>query len=163
MIADLPWVDGMHDGSEVTGYFTRYMVTVREKVAVLVTFSAHKEHFSKYSEDFRMAIDSLRVTTGGTTDLRWVANPKMVKGLGRDLDSTGIGVPMPIGSDHTATTWEKTLLIAKHTKGLMAILLIAMFGGAVFWIATQKKQKPAKALKGTDGSLIRKSRPIRQG
>lgn len=61
LIANHLWVDGMHLGSEVGPYFTRYLATIKERIAILVTFSAHKEHYTKYSQDFLKAIESLRV------------------------------------------------------------------------------------------------------
>ena len=61
MIANQMWIDGMHLGSEVGPYFTRYLATIKDKISVLVTFSAHKEHYTKYSGDFIKAVESLRV------------------------------------------------------------------------------------------------------
>lgn len=55
------WIDGFHLGSEVPNYFTRYLATIKESIAVLVTFSAHKDEYAKYSSDFTKAIQSLRV------------------------------------------------------------------------------------------------------
>ncbi len=55
------WLDGFHLGSEVPHYFTRYLATIKESIAVLVTFSAHKDEYAKYSSDFTKAIQSLRV------------------------------------------------------------------------------------------------------
>ncbi len=51
----------MHLGSEIPHYYTRYLATVKGKIAVLVTFSAHKLHYTKYSSEFFRAIKSLRV------------------------------------------------------------------------------------------------------
>lgn len=56
-----PWVDGMHINSEVENYYTRYLGTTKNQIAVLVTFSGHKQHYTKYSADFYKAIQSLRV------------------------------------------------------------------------------------------------------
>lgn len=60
-INDHPWIDGMQKSSEVPNYFTRYVATLKEKIAILVTFSAHRDHYAKYSKDFYNAIMSLRV------------------------------------------------------------------------------------------------------
>lgn len=60
-INDQMWVDGLHLGSEVNNYFTRYLATVKGRIAVLVTFSAHKQFYTKYSQDFFKAVMSLRV------------------------------------------------------------------------------------------------------
>ncbi|MCB0391682.1 MAG: LPXTG cell wall anchor domain-containing protein [Bdellovibrionales bacterium] len=56
-----PWVDGLHINSEVENYYTRYLTTTKGNIAVLVTFSGHKQHYTKYSADFFKAIQSLRV------------------------------------------------------------------------------------------------------
>lgn len=55
------WVDGFHQGSEVPAYYTRYLVTIKGSLAVLVTYSAHKDHYKKYASDFASSINSLRV------------------------------------------------------------------------------------------------------
>jgi hypothetical protein len=60
-VNDHPWIDGLQMGAEVPNYFTRYVVTIKDKIAILVTFSAHKDRYTKYSQDFYKAIMSLRV------------------------------------------------------------------------------------------------------
>lgn len=60
-INNLLWVDGFHISSEIQNYYTRYIATIKEKIAVLVTFSAHKEFYTKYSQDFFNAVNSLNV------------------------------------------------------------------------------------------------------
>lgn len=61
-----PWVDGWYLGSEVPIYYTRYEVTVccgaTPKLAILVTLSAHKDRYSKYSQAFMKAIKSLKIS-----------------------------------------------------------------------------------------------------
>lgn len=60
-INDSLWVDGMQKGSEIPNYYTRYLATIKERIAILVTFSAHRDYYVKYSNDFFKAINSLRV------------------------------------------------------------------------------------------------------
>lgn len=60
-ISDHDWVDGLHLGSEIPTYYTRYLATTKQNIAVLVTFSAHKKVYTKFSNDFFKAILSLRV------------------------------------------------------------------------------------------------------
>lgn len=59
-----PWVDGMHLGSEIPGYYTRYAATVKGTLAILVTFSAHQKFYTKYAKDFIRAIETLRLVSG---------------------------------------------------------------------------------------------------
>ena len=61
MIGNHLWIDALHLGSEIGPYFTRYLAAIKDRIAILVTFSAHKEHYTKYSGDFIKAIDSLKV------------------------------------------------------------------------------------------------------
>ncbi|MCM2282330.1 MAG: hypothetical protein NDI61_10860, partial [Bdellovibrionaceae bacterium] len=56
-----PWIDGMHLNSEVRDYYTRYVATTKDRIAILVTFSAHKAYYSRYTNDFFRAIESLQV------------------------------------------------------------------------------------------------------
>ncbi len=60
-IADHPWVDGFHMSSEVEGYFTRYLATVKEDLGVLVTYSVAKSRYSEYVPMFETLVKSLRV------------------------------------------------------------------------------------------------------
>jgi len=55
------WIDGFHLESEVPNYFTRYLATIKNRIAVLVTFSAHKNDYARYSADFARAVQSLTV------------------------------------------------------------------------------------------------------
>ncbi|PIU00928.1 MAG: hypothetical protein COT74_02630 [Bdellovibrionales bacterium CG10_big_fil_rev_8_21_14_0_10_45_34] len=60
-IAQHTWLDGLQLGSEIPSYYTRYLATVKSRLAILVTFSAHQRYFTKYSGDFFKAVNSLRI------------------------------------------------------------------------------------------------------
>lgn len=60
-INDQPWLDGLHQDSEVQNYFTRYMATIKDQIAILVTFSAHNKLYAKHSANFEKTIRTLRV------------------------------------------------------------------------------------------------------
>lgn len=60
-VNDQAWLDGLHLGSEVPNYFTRYLATIKDRIAVLVTLSAHKNYYTKYSQEFFKTVMSLRV------------------------------------------------------------------------------------------------------
>lgn len=61
MINDHNWVDGLHLASELPFYYTRYLATIKDQIAVLVTLSAHTEYYTRYSKDFFKTVQSLRV------------------------------------------------------------------------------------------------------
>jgi len=60
-IGNHPWVDATHLSSEIPNYYTRYLATVKDRIAILVTFSAHQKSYTKYSSDFFKAVESLQV------------------------------------------------------------------------------------------------------
>lgn len=61
MINNHKWIDALHLGSEITSYYTRYVATVKDQLAILITLSAHREHYTKYSNDFLKTINSLSI------------------------------------------------------------------------------------------------------
>lgn len=60
-IADHQWVDSLHLASEVPGFYTRYLATVKEDLGVAVTFSVAKDHYQAYQSMFDKIVESLRV------------------------------------------------------------------------------------------------------
>ncbi|HMN68869.1 MAG TPA: hypothetical protein PKC28_10060, partial [Bdellovibrionales bacterium] len=140
MIANQLWVDGMHRGSEVGPYFTRYLATIKDRIAILVTFSAHNQHYTKYSADFIRAVDSLRVVaTKDTLGERG--------GLDNRRGSETIGAP--IGQN--IPSFETEGLPAEGGKSkknelYINLLLLPLIVGAVgfyFYKKSNGKPKPA--------------------
>lgn len=138
MIANHAWVDGMQLGSEIGPYYTRYLATIKDKVAVLVTFSAHKEHFTKYSGDFLSAIESLRA----------VADKDLIADRGGGAAAAGSGqesIGAPAGQTISLMDTEQlppedgTAGKAHQTTQWFALLIIAMAIGVYLWIKKRKK------------------------
>lgn len=55
------WVDALHLASEVPGFYTRYVATVKEDLGVAVTLSVAKDHYATYQGIFDKIVASLRV------------------------------------------------------------------------------------------------------
>ncbi|MDZ4660500.1 MAG: hypothetical protein SGJ18_02655 [Pseudomonadota bacterium] len=128
------WVDGFHEGSEVANYFTRYMATIKDNLGILVTFSAHKKVYSKFSGDFAKAIQSLRVLSVpsinfNATNITTTNNPinPQRQVVVDDIDPSD---PEPIAesSDNSTTLLGLILLI-------LAVVIYFLFG---------KKSKPRR-------------------
>lgn len=136
-----PWVDGMHEASEIPNYYTRYLATTKDKIAVLVTFSAHKLHYSKYSTDFYKAIESLRV----------IATKNLMGGAG---GAGGVGIPGSdmLGSSNTGSMGMGDELPEEGsggaggdmtTKAAMALAALLLIGG-LYLVLGKKKKKSGK-------------------
>lgn len=90
------WVDALHLASEVPGFYTRYLATVKEDLGVAVTFSVTKDLYTAYQPIFENVIATLRVFRQKKQDL---SNIKMAAGdndnapvFGDDL-VTDTGIP----------------------------------------------------------------------
>lgn len=60
-INDHRWVDALHLASEVPGFYTRYLATVKEDLGVAVTFSVSKDLYSAYQPIIDKLVSTLRV------------------------------------------------------------------------------------------------------
>ena len=55
------WIDSLHESSEVTSYFTRYIATVHNDIAVLVTYSIEKSKYAQYQADLDALMRSVKI------------------------------------------------------------------------------------------------------
>ena len=60
-INDHRWIDALHLASEVPGFYTRYLATVKEDLGVAVTFSVGKDYYASYQPIFDKVVATLRV------------------------------------------------------------------------------------------------------
>lgn len=61
MINGHNWVDALHLASEVPGFYTRYLATIKAGIGVAVTFSVTKSMYDAYKGIFDDVIRSMRV------------------------------------------------------------------------------------------------------
>jgi hypothetical protein len=130
-----PWIDGLHLGSEVTTYYTRYLATVKERIAILVTFSAHRSHYTQYSNDFIRAIESLRVTA--SKDM--MARPTSPGKVGRG--HIGSPLPGPGGGQFEQFPDEDPTGGAGQMRKLLGLALILVALGLFMFMRSRKKRK----------------------
>ncbi len=55
------WIDSLHLASEVPGFYTRYLATVKGELGVAVTFSVSKDHYDSYRPIFDKIVETLKV------------------------------------------------------------------------------------------------------
>jgi hypothetical protein len=59
-ILEQPWVDSLHVDSEIAGFYTRYLATVKEGLGILVTYSVNKNKYADYTAMFDNMVKSLK-------------------------------------------------------------------------------------------------------
>lgn len=55
------WVDALHLASEVPGFYTRYLATVKDNLGIAITFSVAKDHYDAYQDIFDKIIATIKV------------------------------------------------------------------------------------------------------
>ena len=121
----------MHLGSEIPHYYTRYLATLKGNIAVLVTFSAHKLFYSKYSSEFFRAIKSLRVLA---TKAKTVDRRELTKGTGI-LGDNNIGSYLNDAIDNANEGFDgdATSGMGLDVYLMIGALLLAL-AGIVVWL-----------------------------
>lgn len=129
------WVDSLHLASEVPGFYTRYLATVKDTLGIAVTFSVAKDHYDSYQDIFEKIIATLKVfdqkaASGGT----W--KPK-----GKEDNLIGEGTYIPDQGNNPDITVQKK---GKSSgDGDDSTTLFLLIGGAVvaFIVLKMRKKK----------------------
>jgi hypothetical protein len=129
-INNLIWIDGFHLSSEIQNYYTRYLATIKDRIAVLVTFSAHKDFYSKYATDLFKAIESLNVIATKNS----MSDPS-IQGPGGSLGAINSGQGGNFPEMEPISPKEK-----KSSKLLFLIIALALGGAGIFLLMKMKKK-----------------------
>jgi LPXTG-motif cell wall-anchored protein len=135
-IANHPWVDGLHLGSLLPNFYSRYLVTIKNKIAVIVVFNAKKDAYTQFSKAFFDAINSLRVTANFT------GNSSEIKGANESL-GVSIDDPDAMGEDGSGADGMDGGASGRGRKSntwLYGVALILAGAGAYFLIKRKKKK-----------------------
>ena len=137
-IQDQPWVDGFHKSSEIPNYLTRYLATTKDnRIAVLITFSAHTLYYSKYANDFLKAIKSLRVIAPkGGGGAGGAGGDGSMFGTGGQAQMYEGDAPPEEGSGEGGGG-----NLSDKTKLILALAVI-LAGAGVYLMVKKKKKKP---------------------
>lgn len=131
------WIDGLHMGSEVPNYFTRYLATIKDRIAILVTFSAHKNFYTKYSQDFFKAVMSLRVIA--TKNL--LNDPKLGPlRPGSETLGAPIGAAMPADMMGSEAMPEDGSGSGTKTKSVLFAIAIILAAAAGYVLLKMRKK-----------------------
>jgi LPXTG-motif cell wall-anchored protein len=126
------WVDALHLESEIPGFYTRYLATIKEDIGVLVTYSINKAKYQSYIEDFDNLARTLKVFRKPGAGLN-AGGPANGNIFGQAAippaavdQSVVFGAPQG-GSDQTAAKPKQA------DNSLMLIGLLVLVVGYVIW------------------------------
>lgn len=136
------WVDALHLASEVPGFYTRYLATVKEDLGVAVTFSVAMDHYDDYREVFDRMVESLKVFRrpgASASDFELRRRDEDLLGdraLLPDARGWDIGVDQRRSDGSTGTGGSSNML-----------LLLLLLGAGAFFVVKKLKAKPKKKKK----------------
>ena len=61
------WLEALHLGSEIEDFYTRYLVTVKEQLSILISLTCQKPQFTKYSSVFSQILPTIRIIASTQT------------------------------------------------------------------------------------------------
>jgi len=129
------WVDALHLASEVPGFYTRYLATVKDKLGIAVTFSVARDHYSEYQEIFDKVVATLKVFEQ-RSDSNFAAVKKKDDNLIDDAGST-IGATDP-NADISLNKQQKKKSMSDETSMLIAAAVALLI---VFVLMKMRKKK----------------------
>lgn len=132
------WVDALHLASEVPGFYTRYLATVKDSLGIAVTFSVAKDHYESYQEIFDKIIATLKVfdQKGGAAG-NW--KPK-----GQEGDLIDNGTYIPDQGQQADISMQKKGKGGSGGDDTTTIIGIVAVAAIAFFLIKMKKKKGKK-------------------
>lgn len=139
-IGGVMWVDSLQHNSELPGFWSRYVATVQNKLAILITYIVSDDNYTKMAPQFERMISSLKPRAD--FDL----NVASKQGDGPIPGSTKLGpLTKSILADRLNTQRKKTDTEETHPddSGSTGLVLVTMIAGAaaVYWLLQRRKKR----------------------
>ncbi|MBA2406009.1 MAG: LPXTG cell wall anchor domain-containing protein [Bdellovibrionales bacterium] len=135
-VNDHQWVDALHLASEVPGFYTRYLATVKEDLGVAVTFSVGKDQYAAYLPVMDKLVSTLRVfrqKKAEMADLR--------SGKNEDPNFGDTTFNPNANMDLAANKTKPRGVEGGGDNSNMIILGLVLAGAVAFIVAKSKKKK----------------------
>ncbi|MBT3236463.1 MAG: hypothetical protein HN353_10970 [Bdellovibrionales bacterium] len=135
------WVDALHLASEVPGFYTRYLATVKEDLGVAVTLSVSKDHYASYQTIFDKIVASLRVFRQKKVDMTGFSLKRKEEDL---LDDSTFIADQAKRYDISGKKRKRTIF-GLPTSDFFLYLVIAAVGVAMAAMKMRNKGKDSGA------------------
>lgn len=134
------WVDALHLASEVPGFYTRYLATVKADIGVAVTFSVTKSLYSAYKGVFDNIIKSLRVIRSAPT----TAQGNFQRGKEENFED---GTFAPVEEDLSGAVIPTQTVKSDSSSDSSDLMILLVIAAVVVVILLKLRKKPKKKKK----------------
>jgi hypothetical protein len=118
------WIRAQHISSEVPDFYTLYMVTIRNQLAILATFSVDKNKALDYNKTFDAAVRSMKIVANRELLIPKTGNVPTNETIGIELGKTADDIHIP------PPTPQKP----KIPPIVWLLGLVAIIGGVMFYL-----------------------------
>ncbi len=143
-INGVTWVDSLQSNSELPGFWSRYVATVHNKLAILITYVVSDEQYKRLAPQFDRMVASMRpnaefdlniATKQGETPLPGASKlgPSTADILRNRLKPTA-----GLSTKLTAETGDDS---EGESGGMGTILITALAAGATVWFLRRRKNR----------------------
>lgn len=132
------WIDALHLASEVPGFYTRYLATVKDTLGIAVTFSVAKDHYDGYQDIFEKIIATLKVFD------QKAASGQDFKAANRDENLLDNGTYIPDAGNKADIGVQRKGKGGGGGMGTESMIGILAAVAVVFFIIKSKKKKKKK-------------------
>ena len=128
------WVDSLHLESEISGFFTRYLATVKQDIGVLVTYSVNKGKWKDYTTDFENMVKTLRVFRKSGPVNAAPANQNLFNTIPQSVENNAVFPnAAPAGGSDTAPAKSK------EDNWMLYLVIGAAIIGFIIWKRKQNQ------------------------
>ncbi len=138
-INEQQWVDALHLASEVPGFYTRYLATVKEDLGVAVTFSVTKDLYSTYQPIIDKLVSTLRVFRQKKAELG-----NLRSGNKEDPSFADATFNPNSAMDMQVNKTKKRAPDSGDGNDMMLIVAAIVVGAVIMLIMKGRKKKPKK-------------------
>ena len=136
------WIEALHLASEVPGFYTRYMATVKADLGIAVTFSVAKDHYNSYKPVFDKIIETLKVFRQKKDSGKW----KMANKGGSAMDNAS-GIIDDGGFDGDISAAQRQRKRGSGGGAADYLIYLVVAGAVGFGLMKLKKGKKGKKKK----------------
>lgn len=134
LIGNKTWIDSLHLSGESEAYYTRYIATVHKDLAIIATFTIHRNAYPYHSSSIFKAIESLAIVFNKpivADGSRRMGDNRNQGRLGGGIGS-GVGTPLAEGDDIATRKKPKDTIFQ-----IFGALLI--IGAGIFYYLLKKR------------------------
>ena len=133
------WIDALHLASEIPGFYTRYLATVKEDLGIAVTLSVSKDHYNSYREVFDKIVASLRAIRQKSTPAQQFRRRTKDEDLFAKKDQDWIDDVDRVGDIGVQRKGKRASGSGNEANILIWIILIAIAVGVFLKLRKRKK------------------------